>query len=685
VPAKGRFLRAEEPEKTASEGANPGLRRVGETTKAVTSPKSRNGADDTFPKLLIELARTKGDKPAYREKEYGIWQTYTWRQVGEHVGLLAAGLLDLGFKRDDRLIVIGDNRPRLYWSMCAAQSLGGVPVPVYQDSVAAELAYVVEHAGARFAIAENQEQVDKLREIQKTVPSLETIIYDDPRGMRHYTGLVSYAELQKRGAGVLNTVPHAVATQTERGQGSDDAIMLYTSGTTGRPKGAVLSYDNLIWAAKAGADYDQLKEGDELLSYLPMAWVGDHIFSYAQGYVCGLIVNCPESAETVMTDLREIGPTYYFAPPRVLENLITQVTIRMEDAGAIKRRLFRYFMAHARRVGSGILDGKWVTAKDRFVYALGDLLVYGPLKNMLGMSRVRVAYTAGEAVGPEIFNFYRALGVNMKQLYGQTEASVFVTIHPNGEVFADTVGKPVSEVELRIADNGEVLYRSPGVFKEYFKNPQATNDAKTADGWVHTGDAGYLDDRGHLRIIDRAADVGKLTDGTLFAPKFIENKLKFFPHINEAVAFGHGRDFVSAFINIDMTAVGDWAERRNIAYASYQELAAMPAVIELIQSEVEQVNRDLAADPRMAGAQIRRFLVLQKALDADDGELTRTNKVRRGFIGERYKALVDALYDGSKNAHIKVEVTFEDGRKGTIEGDVEIRDVSEQAPLRMAS
>jgi long-chain acyl-CoA synthetase len=653
----------------------------------MTTGKATAATDrlDTFPKRLAELARTRADAPAYREKEYGIWQTYDWARVAREVGLLAAGLAELGFRRGDRLIVVGDNRPRLYWSMCAAQSLGGLPVPVYQDSVAEELAYVVEHAGARFALAENQEQVDKLLEIQKKVPSLQTILYVDPRGLRHYQGLLSWAEVQERGAKRLAAQSDLVSAEVAKGHGSDDAIMLYTSGTTGRPKGALLSYDNLVWAAEAGAQFDGLKAGDELLSYLPMAWVGDHIFSYAQGYVVGLVVNCPESASTVMTDLREIGPTYYFAPPRVLENLITQVTIRMEDAGFLKRRLFQFFMGVARRVGPALLDGRSVSVPDRLLYALGTLLIYGPLKNTLGMSRVRVAYTAGEAVGPEIFNFYRALGVNMKQLYGQTEASVFVTIHPNGEVFPDTVGKPVGRVELKIADSGEVLYRSPGVFKEYFKNPEATNDTKTADGWVHTGDAGYLDERGHLRIIDRAKDVGKLNDGTLFAPKFLENKLKFFPHINEAVAFGHGRDFVSAFVNIDMIAVGDWAERRNIAYASYQELAARPEVYDLIQGEIEQVNRDLAADPRMAGAQIRRFLILHKALEADDGELTRTNKVRRGFIAERYKALVDALYDGSTSAHIKVDVTFEDGRKGRIEGDVAIRDVAPQAALKKAS
>ncbi len=646
---------------------------------------------DTFPKLLAQRAATGPDRPAYREKEYGIWQTYNWSRVADEVRRLAAGLADLGFRRGDRLIVIGDNRPRLYWSMCAAQSLGGVPVPVYQDSVTDELAYVVEHAGARFAIAENQEQVDKLLEIRRRVSAPEVVIYVNPRGLRHYSDVLSYEAVQQRGADRLLAEPSLVDAEVARGRGGDDAIMLYTSGTTGRPKGAVLSYDNLIWAARAGAEFDGLREGDELLSYLPMAWVGDHIFSYAQGYVVGLIVNCPESAATVTTDLREIGPTYYFAPPRVLENLITQVTIRMEDAGFVKRRLFQFFMTVARRVGPALLDRRSVGMVDRLLYGLGTLLVYGPLKNTLGMSRVRVAYTAGEAVGPEIFNFYRALGVNMKQLYGQTEASVFVTIHPNGEVYSDTVGKPVSKVELRIAESGEVLYRSPGVFKEYFKNPEATNDTKTAEGWVHTGDAGYLDERGHLRIIDRARDVGRLNDGTLFAPKFIENKLKFFPHINEAVAFGHGRDFVAVFVNIDMVAVGDWAERRNISYASYQELAGLREVHDLVEGEIAQVNRDLAADPRMAGAQIRRFLILHKSLEADDGELTRTNKVRRGFIGERYKPLVDALYDGSRRAGIKVDVTFEDGRKGMIEGDMEIRDLAPHPgpgpalPLRKAS
>jgi long-chain acyl-CoA synthetase len=640
--------------------------------------------DDTFPKLLARNARERGDKPAYREKEYGIWQSHSWAQSNAQARDFAAGLAALGFKRGDKLVIVGDNRPRLYWAIAAAQMLGGIPVPVYQDSVAVEMAYVVDNAEAHFALGEDQEQIDKLLEIRATVPALQTIIYADPRGLRDYPDLVSYADTQARGRALQQEKPGFLDAEIAEGKGSDASIMLYTSGTTGRPKGVVLTYDNLRITAKNAADFDGLLESDELLSYLPMAWVGDHIFSYAQGVAVGLTVNCPESAATVMTDLREIGPTYYFAPPRILENLITTVMIRMEDAGRLKRWMFRYFMDLSQRVGGALLDGKSVGIGERLLYRLGELLVVGPLKNTLGLSRVRVAYTAGEAVGPDIFNFYRSLGINMKQLYGQTEASVFVTMHPNGDVRLETVGKPAPQVEIKVADNGEILFRSPGVFLEYFKNPAATAETKTADGWVHSGDAGYLDEAGHLRIIDRAKDVGRLTDGTLFAPKFIENKLKFFPHINEVVAFGDGRAFVAAFINIDLVAVGNWAEKQDIAYASYQELASHPKVHGLIAEEVAQVNRDLAADPKMAGAQVRRFLVLPKLLDADDGELTRTRKVRRGFIAERYGALVEALYDGSKSAHLRTEVTFEDGRKGVVEGDVAILDVPAAEPLRKA-
>ncbi len=648
---------------------------------------------DTFPKLLLDHAARRGDRPANREKDYGIWQSWSWADVARDVGDLACGLAAMGFRRGDKLAIIGDNRPRLYWAMTAAQALGGVPVPLYQDAVADEMAFVLNHAEARFAIAEDQEQVDKLLAVKERVPGLEAVVYGDPRGLRHYAQpfLFSYAAVQEKGREFAGLEPQFLAGEIARGKGSDTAIIVYTSGTTGQPKGVVLSFDNVILTARNAAAREGLRETDEVLAYLPMAWVGDHVFSFAQSYCAGFCVSCPESGATVMADLRELGPTYFFAPPRIYENILTQVMIRMEDAGWLKRRLFHAFMRLAKRVGARILDGTTVGLIDRALYALGHLLVYGPLKNTLGFSRTRLAYTAGEAIGPDIFTFYRSLGINVKQLYGMTECSVFLCIQPDGEVRPDTVGTPATGVELKIDESGEVLYRSPGVFQGYFKNPEATAAAKRPDGWVHSGDAGFFAEGGHLKIIDRAKDVGRLEDGTLFAPKYIENKLKFFPYIREAVAFGDRRAFAAALINIDLAAVGNWAERRGIAYASYQELAANEAVAELVRGCVEQVNRDLAAEPTLAGSQLKRFLLLHKELDADDGELTRTRKVRRGFIAERYRTLVDALYSTAPSVKVETEMTFEDGRKGVLKAELRIYEAarvantSDAAPLRKAS
>ncbi|HHX88674.1 MAG TPA: long-chain fatty acid--CoA ligase, partial [Paracoccus sp.] len=452
-------------------------------------------------------------------------------------------------------------------------------------------------------------------------------------------------------------------------------VMLYTSGTTGKPKGVVLSNRNIIEAAKSSSGFDRLNPSDEIVAYLPMAWVGDFIFAIGQAYYAGFCVNCPESAATMMTDLREIGPTYLFAPPRIFETMLTQVMIRMEDAGRTKKRLFDTYMAHARKVGPAILDGKPVSGADRAKYALGEMLVYGPLKNTLGLSRIRVAYTAGEAIGPEIFEFYRSLGINLKQLYGQTEASVFITQQPDGEVRSDTVGVPSPGVEVKIGENGEVFYRSPGTFVEYYKNPESTASTKDPEGWVATGDAGFFEeDTGHLRIIDRAKDVGKMADGSMFAPKYVENKLKFFPNILEAVLFGNGRDRCVAFINIDLSAVGNWAERNNIAYSSYQELAGHPRVLEAIQAQVEEANASIAKDRMLSGCQVHRFLVLHKELDADDGEMTRTRKVRRRIVEEKFADLIAALYDGRDSVYTETEVTYEDGRKGTLKATLELRD-----------
>ena len=656
--------------------------------RKTTPAKPRAPELDTFPKLLLDNAVRFAGLPAIREKEFGIWQSWSWDEVLGEVEALAGGLAALGFRRGDKLAVIGDNRPRLYWSMCAAQALGGVPVPMYQDSVADELAYVVEHSGARFAVVQDQEQVDKLLEVREQVPGIEAIVYLWPKGLRHYDpDLVrDFRDVQAEGLRHNEANRGFFRAETAKGAGSDTGVILYTSGTTGRPKGVVLTNDNVLRQAWAGAEFEGLASDEDILAYLPMAWVGDNIFSYGQSYLTGFCVNCPESASTVMTDLGEIGPTFYFAPPRVYENLLTNVMIRMEDAGRLKQRMFHHFMGVAGRVGKPLLDGEAVPLGDRLRYWLGNLLVYGPLRNTLGFSRVHLAYTAGEAIGPDIFDFYRSIGINIKQLYGQTEASVFVTIQPDGEVDPETVGRPLSNVELKLTDEGEVLYRSPGVFHEYYKNPEATADTKTEDGWVRTGDAGILDANGHLRIIDRAKDVGKLRDGSLFAPKYLENKLKFFPYVKEAVCFGDGRERVTAFINIDLDAVGNWAERRNLTYSSYQELAGHREVYDLVGECIEQVNRDLAADPQLAGSVIRRFLVLHKELDADDGELTRTQKVRRRIIAERYAGLIDALYGDAERCHVSTEVTFEDGRKGSISADLLIRDASGgPEPMRAAA
>jgi long-chain acyl-CoA synthetase len=645
----------------------------------------------TFPQLLLKHAAERPAAAAMREKEYGIWQAHSWAAMAALVEHIACGLHQAGLRRGDHMAVIGANRPRLYATMLAAQSLGAIPIPLYQDAVGAECVFPINNADVRFAFAEDQEQVDKLLEIRDRCPNLGHIIFDDPRGLRKYDepGLMSLDLLMEAGQALSKSQPTLFKTEVGKTSPSCVAAMFFTSGTTGNPKGVVHTHASLLDRAQAGAEFDKLTSNEEVLAYLPPAWIGQNIFSYAQWLACGYVVNCPENASTVTIDLKEVGPTYYFAPPRVFEGLLTSVTIRMEDAGRLKRGMYRYFMDLAKRVGPARMDGKAVGLAQSLLYGLGNLLVYGPLRNNLGFSRVRVAYTAGEAIGPDLFIFYRSIGINLKQLYGSTETAVFVCLQPDHEARADTVGVPIKGVQIKVAANGEIMVKSAGLLKEYYKNPAATAEVLTPDGWYHTSDAGFIDAHGHLKIIDRVKDVGRIqggaNDGAMFAPKYVENKLKFFPYIKEVVAYGDGREKACVFVNIDFDAVGNWAERRNLPYAGYTDLAQKPEVYQLIKECVEKVNADLSADTLLAGSQVSRFLVLHKELDADDGELTRTNKVRRGFIAEKYQPLIDALYGNKTEQFIQTVVKFEDGRSGSVSATLKIGDTQTFTPVKAAA
>jgi long-chain acyl-CoA synthetase len=630
----------------------------------------------TFPHLLLRHATERPDAPALREKEYGIWQAWSWREAEQTVRHMACGLRALGLQRGQNLAFISDNRPHVYLGFLAAQVCGAVPIPLYQDAVAAEMRFVMEDAEIAFAFAENQEQVDKLLEVRESVASIANIIYDDPRGLRNYDqpGLIATEALLQLGREWETRNPDAYEQMLQALSPGDISVILYTSGTTGKPKGVCQTHESFIGAARGAAEVDRLGPADSIISYLPPAWVGDHLFSFAQWMVAGYTINCPESASTVSIDMREIGPSYYFAPPRVFEGMLTSISIRMEDAAPVKRWLYERCMQVARRVGSDILDGRNVGLLDRLKYKAGDFMVYGPLRNAMGLSRIRVAYTAGAAIGPELFRFFRSIGINLKQFYGQTETCAYVCLQRDGQVELASVGQAAPGITLKIAANGEVLVKGVSVLKEYYKRPDATAEVIDDEGWFHTGDAGVIDAGGQLRIIDRAKDVGQTRRGAMFAPNYIENKLKFFPHIKEAVCFGHGRDQVCAFINIDYEAVGNWAERQGLPYGGYVDLASKAKVLELVADCINQVNADLAAEPGMADTQVARFLVLHKELDPDDDELTRTRKVRRNFIADKYKVLVDALYEGRKQQFIETQVKFEDGRTGSVSATLAILD-----------
>jgi long-chain acyl-CoA synthetase len=628
----------------------------------------------TLPRMLRHNAQTMAERPALREKNLGIWQTYSWARYYQEVREFALGLAAHGFRRGDKLAVIGDNRPRLYWAQVAAQSLGGVAVPVYQDSIAAELVYVLNHAETSVVVAEDQEQVDKILSLKNGLPRLELVIYDDPRGMRHYeaSSLKSFEDVQAAGRDFGAAHPDYVETEIDKGAPDDLALLNYTSGTTGHPKGVMLSHTNLLTSAAAYAAAEDIRPGDELLCYLPMAWIGDSLFSIVLNLLVGFTCNCPERPETVQRDLRELGPTIGFAPPRIWESMLSSVRVRAADSTPLKRMVFDFFQRLAERAELLKSEGRRVPVAMRLGLALGEVLVYAPLRDQLGLGRARWFYTGGAPLGAETYRFFRSIGINVKQVWGATELAGLATLQPDGEANADTVGRVLQGIELRVAENGEVLVRSPAVFQGYYKQPEATRDTFGEDGWYRTGDSGFFDQRGHLVIIDRAKDVGKLTDGTPFAPQFIENKLKFSPFIGEAVAFGDGRPFVAAMIAIDMTTLGNWAERRNLAYTSFQDLSGKSEVRELIRDEIRKCNASLPAASRIA-----RFLLLNKEFDADDNEITRTRKIRRRFVAERYAAVTEAFYNGACDVELVTEITFEDGRKATLKSTIAIEDVEE--------
>ena len=635
-------------------------------------------AADTFPKILIENARNSGSRPAYRQKDLGIWQTVTWQEAADIAREMGLGLASLGLERGDKVAVIGQNTTLMYIAFDAVQSVGGIPVPLYADSVAEEMSYVLDHAGVRFALCQNQEQIDKVDTMRERVSRIEQLIYEEHKGMRRYQqpDIVSIDALRDAGRAYEQANPDFFREQVAMGRGEDLAIIVYTSGTTGNPKGVMLSYDALLRSARLARDLEGLGPEEEVLAYLPLAWVGDHFISHAQHHVTGFTVNCPESPDTLIADLRDIGPTLFIAPPAIFENFLTQIGIRIVDAAKLKQALYNRAVALARRVGEPILNGERVGIVDRLLYMFCEFCVYGPLKNNLGFSRTRIAYTGGAPLGEEVFSFYRSIGVNLKQLYGQTESCAYVCLQRNGDARLDTVGPPAPEVEVKITGEGELIYRSPGNFLGYYRNEEATAETLDAEGWVHTGDAGIITDAGHVKIIDRAKDVGTMNDGTVFAPQYIENKLKFYPFIREAVAHGSDRDYATAFINIDLEAVGNFAEREGLGYSGYTDLSQQDKVYDLIQQNIEEVNVDLARDSTLASSQIRRFLILHKELDADDGELTRTRKLRRRIIADRYTELIEALYSDKDHIQVSARVTFEDGRVGEFNADVKIRNVT---------
>lgn len=621
--------------------------------------------DDTLPKLLRRNAQRYANHPALREKRFGIWGTITWAQYYERVRNFALGLYQLGFERNDLIAIIGDNRPEWVISELAAQSLGGASIGIYQDSVADEVAYIAQQSRARYIIAEDQEQVDKLLDIWEQIPQPHKLIYYDPKGLRSYDEpmLLSFIEVEAIGRDYHQQHPDAFERMIEQGHGEDIAIVSTTSGTTSRPKLAKLSHNNLLAMGEGIMSFDHFGNDDDFVSFLPLAWIGEQMLAMSCGLQAGFALNFPEEPETVSIDMREIGPHIIFAPPRIWENMVSTVQVKMEDSSRLKKTLFSWAMALGQRLADKKFAKQPLSGIDRLQERLAYYLVFNNLLDQLGMKRIKWAYTGGAALSPDIFRFFHAMGVNLKQGYGQTETSGICVVHRDGDIKFQTVGKPMPGVAVKVDETGEILVSGKVAFKGYLHNEAATAETITADGWVRTGDAGYFDEDEHLIVIDRAKDVMTLHDGTKFSPQFIENKLKFSLYVREAVVFGGGGyPYVTAMINIDFSNVGKWAENNRMAYTTYTDLAQKPQVYELVRAVVERTNQDLPP-----AARIRRFVLLHKELDADDAELTRTRKVRRNFIAKRYQNIVDGLYSDAQSIQIESTITYQDGRTATLQ------------------
>ena len=627
---------------------------------------------DTLPKLLLKNARERGEEIALREKEFGIWQSFTWARYAERVGNFARGLVELGLKRGEIVAVLGDNRPEWLIAQLAAHSIGARSLGVYQDSVALEVRYLMEFSRARFVIAEDQEQVDKLLEIWDELSgndgrgdhAVSKVIYYDPRGLGSYPHdfLLGFPEVEEMGRSAASSTEADFESWVEATEADDVALLSTTSGTTGKPKLAMLSHRNLLAMAHSFVSIDPMRSDDEFVSFLPLAWIGEQMIGAACGLLVGFALNFPEEPETVQQDIREIGPHMMFSPPRIWENMVSDVQVRIEDSSWLKRKVYNWALEVGYRSADTLLEHGRQPALLAFQRLIANACCFFWLRDKLGLRRIRRAYTGGAALGPDIFRFFHAIGVNLKQIYGQTEVSGISVVHRDDDIKFHTVGTPVPGMEVRIGEGGEILTRSPSVFLGYYNNEEATQEA-LRDGWLYSGDAGYMDDDGHLIVIDRKKDVMELHDGTQFSPQFIENKLKFSPYIKEAVVFGGGDyPFVTALVTIDFASAGKWAERRQIPYTTFTDLAQKPEIYKLALEHTASINVDLPESAR-----IKRLLLLHKELDADDEELTRTRKVRRRFIADRYRLLVDALYGGKDAVEIENQITYQDGTTAVLQ------------------